>query len=196
MAARTNTAARTTRSRTKVITPDGEPDEHTGPDTDEDLTDEAPDEDEDDEDDAELVVPEELTFESDAEAREDRAEDPGTPFMFDGKTYLAYRPKDAVMVTLMAAGSSGATVGDQVQAVLRWLDHCLEPTAQMALSNRIYDREDKLEWDDLAEVMLKLLAYWEAHPIGGNRSERRAKAAAASKAAAAKETALRTRRRR
>lgn len=155
-----------TRSLPKVIDPDGSP------------VDDAPDLDEEDEtlpaavplEEAE--IPEALVFHSDAEAQEARAVDPGTPFEFDGKRYRAYRPKDAVMVTLLAASSNNATMADQVQAVMLWLSHCLEPVATMALQNRIYDRTDHLEWDDLAGIMVQLLKHWEA--ADANRATRRA----------------------
>lgn len=116
-------------------------------------------------------IPDDLIFHSDEEAAKEREEDPGTPFQFDGKRYVAYRPKDAVMVTLLAAGSMNATMADQVQACLQWLDHCLDPIAKMELQRRIYDREDHLEWEDLAAIMTGLLHHWEKDET--SREERR-----------------------
>jgi hypothetical protein len=114
-------------------------------------------------------VPDTLVFTSDTDAKEKRDTDPGTVFEFDGRRFRAFKPKDTVMVTLIAASSSTATVADQVDAVLKWLDHCLEPAAKMHLQNRLYDRDDKIEWDDLASVMLALLEYWD----DSGRMERR-----------------------
>lgn len=167
-AARTRTTPAKTRAARapKVITPDGDAVEDPA-----ELVDEE-DQGQDEEDDLEeAAIPAELRFVSDAEAREDREADPGTVFEFDGRRYRAFKPKDAVMVTLIAANSDRASDTDRVNAVIRWLDHCLEDSAKHELSSRIYDREDKLEWEDLAAIMTSLLQYWGK---GKNRAERRA----------------------
>ncbi len=154
------------RTKAKVITPDGDP-----VDPELDAVDALADFDPEQLD--EIAIPDALVFQSDESAAEERKTDPGTPFEFDGNRYIAYRPKDAVMVTLLAAGSMNATMADQVQAVLQWLDHCLEPLAKMALQRRIYDRDDHLEWEDLAAVMTGLLQHWEDQDL--TREERRSK---------------------
>lgn len=161
----------TTRSRAKpkVITEDGEPVDGDG-----ELLDATGDADQAefvDVDDAD--IPESLVFHSDTEAQEKRETDPGTVFEFDGRRFRAFKPKDTVLVTMVGAASANATVADQVDAVTRFLNHCLEPVAKMHLQNRLYDRDDRLEWQDLAEIMIALLDHWDARP----REERRAKQA-------------------
>lgn len=191
------TATRAPRKKPVVITEEGdlvdEVDEQ-------ELRDEAAleshedDPDYDDFDADEVEVPEALTFTSDFDAQEKRENDPGTVFEFDGRRFRAFKPKDTVMVTLIAASSSTSTVADQVDAVLKWLDHCLEPAAKMHLQNRLYDRDDPIEWDDLANVMLALLDHWDVEEDGrrsGNRRARRElkKKNAASSAAAGRQGA-------
>ncbi len=156
----------TRAAKPKVITPEGEPVADDLDETADALENFDPEQLED------IELPEALVFHSDENAAAERKEDPGTPFEFDGKRYVAYRPKDAVMVTLLAAGSMNATMADQVQCVLQWLDHCLEPIAKMELQRRIYDRHDHLEWEDLTRVMIGLLKHWEGADM--TREERRA----------------------
>ncbi len=175
-ATRARKATGATRKKPVVITEDGEPDpvgeqriseQRLRDEAALDLREDDPEVDDFDVEDAE--VPDSLVFTSDFEAKEARDTDEGTVFEFDGRRFRAFKPKDTVMVTLIAATSSTSTVADQVDAVLKWLDHCLEPVAKMHLQNRLYDRDDPIEWDDLAGVMLALLDHWD----GSGRAERR-----------------------
>src|ERR1051325_1900736 len=109
-----------------------------------------------------------------------------TVFELDGQRYRAFRPKQTVMVILLAATSRGAALAEQCQAVLTWLDHCLDPVAQMQLQNRLYDRNDNLQFEDLVDVMLGLMDRWDAEATAAlSREERRSREKALAAAARA-----------
>lgn len=70
---------------------------------------------------------------------------------------------------------------DGFQAALTFLDACLDLPDQMHLEQRLRDRDDDLDLDDLLEVVDALLTAWEPHLgeefaelTGENRATRRA----------------------
>lgn len=106
---------------------------------------------------------------------------PDIPFVLDDREYVARGPKKAAWATLVhATGSAGA---DSFHAVLTFLDACLEPADQMFLEQRLRNRDDDLDLDDLLGVVQALTEEWEpylgeefADLTGENRATRRAAA--------------------
>lgn len=174
------------RARTKPATADPPPDDEPLPTDDPD----APG------GDTGADVPDELVFTTPEDDTEPE-DNPWVPFQLDGRVYRARRPKTTVLVSLLAATSDEASLQDQAQAVLTWIRHCLDQPSRAALSHRLYDYDDKLQFEHLADVMWTMLERWdeETRAATGTRDERRAadKALKARKAAAAKTTAGRAR---
>lgn len=121
---------------------------------------------------------------------------PDIPFTLDERDYTAHAPKKAAWGILIHAMSNAGR--DGFQAALTFLDACLDIPDQMHIEQRLRNRDDDLDIDDLLEVVQALTDTWEpylgeefAELTGENRAKRR-QAARRTPPAARKSAARRT----
>ncbi|MGW0681820.1 hypothetical protein ACWD2L_00460 [Streptomyces sp. NPDC002754] len=103
---------------------------------------------------------------------------PDIEFTLDDRDYLAHGPKKAAWASLVHGATNAS--GQGIHAVLTFLDACLDPADQMYLEQRLRNRDDDLDVDDLLGVVNALVEEWEpylgeefAELTGENRATRR-----------------------
>ena len=107
---------------------------------------------------------------------------PDVPFTLDDREYTAHAPKKAAW-GILAQAMANPGRADGFQAALTFLDACLELPERMHLEQRLRNRDDDLDIDDLLQVVEALLEVWEPYLgeefselTGENRARRRNRA--------------------
>ena len=119
-------------------------------------------------------IPDELTFTT-PEPDEDEPEPESAAFRLDGKVYYAYKPSDGQWTMLLSSLDPHATVGQRANAVLSFIQACVDEPTWMLLHHRLTDRADKFDVNVLADVVTALINRWGKDKAGNRATRRRAR---------------------
>lgn len=81
-------------------------------------------------------------------------------FEIDGVRYLAIKPSKSVFVRLSLAAARNRSDIDQAAAVIDFLDEAIDPISNAAITARLTDREDRLEYNDLLDLIETMIQHW------------------------------------
>jgi hypothetical protein len=84
--------------------------------------------------------------------------------------FVAYPPKDVILLFVSASLATGASTGQQAWAIGLFLDSALDKPDSLLVSTRLRHTDDDLDLGHLAEIVNALITQW--RPV--NRAARRA----------------------
>lgn len=87
------------------------------------------------------------------------------PFDLDGERYTIRKPKESVLIYLVAAVSESATTADQLQSVIQFINACFTPHGQARIQHRLRDPQDDLELSDLLPPLFDFARKWGVLPV-------------------------------
>jgi hypothetical protein len=89
---------------------------------------------------------------------------PVLEFKIDDDEYKTLSPKSSQLAYLIAAGSDSRNEADQVAGVLDFMEQVLDPTSRRRLRKRLLDSADKLELENVVDLMEWMIEQWGARP--------------------------------
>lgn len=96
-------------------------------------------------------------------------------FDLDGEQFTAYPPTTGQMALVME-GQSSHDIGRRIAAVINFMDSLLDTRGQSRFRQRLMDRDDPFELEQVQEIVDWLLEEWTGNPTespsGSSRSRR------------------------
>ncbi len=111
-------------------------------------------------------------------------------FVVDGETFTAYPPSAGQMALLISAQAERRDMTESIAAIIDFLDGLLDRHGQDRFRERLLDRDDPFDFDDVNTIVESLIEEWSGRPTtapsassssrknGGQRSMGRARSGA------------------
>lgn len=90
--------------------------------------------------------------------------DEGIAFKIDGEELRAYKPSDGQLAMLMASLGRGSSETDSVAGVINFFVKVLDSSGAKYIENRLLDRDDNFELEQVEKVMEWLVGQWSGRP--------------------------------
>lgn len=81
-------------------------------------------------------------------------------FDIDGEFYEAMRPKDDAFVFLTTAAARSTPMAERMSAIIQFIDHALTEESGIRIRDRLLDREDDFSFEDLLDILQKIVRHW------------------------------------
>lgn len=85
-------------------------------------------------------------------------------FDLDGETFTAYPPTGGQLAIVMASMGRHSDASEKIVGVIDFLDSILEEEGQARIRERLLDRNDPFDLDNIEEILNYLVGEWSARP--------------------------------